>query len=178
MTAIEYRKKKTFDEGIVYFEAALKIQNNNFYALYGLADCYRGLAMHQESLHAWKHLLSLSPNNKVIMTRLADSYRNLGDLEDAESYYTSALDIDYDYYAVLGLSYIYKERKNFTKAITLLKDAFARDPANKRSLYELALCYNEAGSYNEALEILQEYMAHGFNSQSILDFQTALQEKV
>ena len=35
-----HRKLKTFDKGIDFFKKALEIDQNNFYALFGLADCY------------------------------------------------------------------------------------------------------------------------------------------
>ena len=36
-----HRKLKTFDKGVPFFKDALKQQPNNFYALFGLADCYQ-----------------------------------------------------------------------------------------------------------------------------------------
>ena len=37
-----HKKLKSYDNGIHFFEEALKLDNKNFYALFGLADCYRG----------------------------------------------------------------------------------------------------------------------------------------
>ncbi|OHD82035.1 MAG: hypothetical protein A2355_18255, partial [Spirochaetes bacterium RIFOXYB1_FULL_32_8] len=173
-----HRKRKSFDEGIVFFENALKVQGKNFYALYGLADCYRGLAMHEESLHAWKELLDLSPNNKVIMTRLADAYRNLSYLDDAEKYYKEALDVDYDYYAILGLAFINIERKDYSKAINILKDAYNRDPGNNRSLYELALCYKESGDYAEGIKVLDKYISTGHVTPIVSELYNELKRRI
>jgi tetratricopeptide (TPR) repeat protein len=38
-----HRKLRTYDKGIPYFESALRKEPANFYALFGLADCYRGM---------------------------------------------------------------------------------------------------------------------------------------
>jgi tetratricopeptide (TPR) repeat protein len=48
-----HRKLKTFDEGISYFDNALKRDPYNFYALFGLADCYRGMNRQERSLEYW-----------------------------------------------------------------------------------------------------------------------------
>jgi tetratricopeptide (TPR) repeat protein len=112
--------------------------------------------MHEESLHVWKELLELSPNNKVIMTRLADSYRNLEDYEKAEIYYRTALGIGYDYYATLGLVFIYKAKGNYDEAVKILEDIFQKEPYNSRTLYELVMCYKDMGEQQKAVKVLED----------------------
>ena len=124
--------------------------------------------MHEESLHVWKELLELSPNNKVIMTRLADSYRNLEDYDEAEIYYRTALGIGYDYYATLGLVFIYKARNNYEEAIKILEDIFYKEPYNSRTLYELVMCYKEVGDSEKALDILEKQILAGNSISSLL----------
>ncbi len=47
--------------------------------------------MHTEALESWLKILKFDPNNKVILTRAGDSYRNLEELDLAEDYYKKSL---------------------------------------------------------------------------------------
>ena len=50
-----HRKLKTFDKGVYYFERALEMDPKNFYALFGLADCYRGMNQQYRKSHPFPH---------------------------------------------------------------------------------------------------------------------------
>ena len=56
-----HRKLKTFNEGTKFFEKALEKEPDNFYALFGLADCYRGMNQQYKSIEYWNKILSLDP---------------------------------------------------------------------------------------------------------------------
>ena len=119
---------------------ALEREPKNFYALYGLADCYRGLNQQENSVIYWNKILEIDPNNKVILTRAGDAYRTLGQLDLAKSYYNKALDIDHDIYAAIGLALIDKTEGKFEQAIKKFQDLIKNDQKNLRLYLDLANC--------------------------------------
>ncbi|MDC7235786.1 MAG: tetratricopeptide repeat protein [Spirochaetales bacterium] len=173
-----HRKLKSFDEGVPYFLEALRIQPNNFYALFGLADCYRGMNQQEKSLVYWNKILDLDNRNKVILTRAGDAYRHIGEDNNAEEYYKKALNIEFDTYAILGLSLINKEKGNFQDAITSLKDLISNDPRNHRLYLEAAECYELQGDREEALEILAQFLKLGIRNSQIIDKMMELKDKI
>lgn len=54
-----HRKLKSFQEGTRYFEMALEKEPKNFYALFGLADCYRGMNQQYKSVEYWNKILEM-----------------------------------------------------------------------------------------------------------------------
>lgn len=162
-----HRKLKTFSEGLVFFERALQLEPGNFYALFGMADCYRGMNDQKHSLEYWEKILENDPNNKVILTRAGDAYRSLGDYDKAESYYKSALNIEFDEYAILGLALINKLRGNYAEAIESLKGLLKNDVKNHRLYAEIAECWLKLGERGRAIEILNDFQQLGVRNSYI-----------
>lgn len=156
-----HRKLKTFDQGLSYFKKALELDQNNFFALFGAADCYRGLLEYDSSLVYWLKILENDPENKIILTRAGDAYRVLHDLDNAEDFYKRALAINFDTYAILGLSLVSKERGNYEDAVARIEKLRINDPKNHRFYIELAKCYLEMGKKGDALKILEQYERRG-----------------
>ena len=162
-----YRKLKTFEKGIYYFERALSMDPKNFYVLFGLADCYRGMNQQYRSIEYWNRILEFDPKNKVILTRAGDAYRNTGDYKTAESYYNKAMDIDFDIYAALGLALICKGQGNYEEAATKLKELVDGDPKNYRLYIDLADCYIKLNRKDDAINLLKSFQALGTKSTTI-----------
>ncbi len=146
---------------------ALELDPDNFYALFGLADCYRGLNRNEESLECWHRILKKDPDNKVILTRAGDAYREIGDLDNAELYYTKALNIEFDSFAVIGLALLNKARGNYHEAIDSLSSLILNDPRNHRLYSEMAECYLALGEKNKAMEILNDFQKKGMHNMYI-----------
>ncbi|MCF7942885.1 MAG: tetratricopeptide repeat protein [Spirochaetia bacterium] len=159
-----HRKLKTFKEGLSYFLLALEKDKNNFFALFGAADCHRGLRQYEQSLAYWLKILDNDPQNKVILTRAGDAYRVLKDLRKAKECYDRALEISFDYYAVLGLVSIHKENGEYTEALDKLHDLISRDRKNHRLYIEAANCYLEQGYKAKAIQILKDFHNLGLHN--------------
>ncbi len=164
-----YRKLKQFEQGIPYFERALAKDENNFFALFGLADCYRGLGRPSQSLTCWNRILQFDPGNKVILTRAGDAHRNMGEMEKAEEYYRKALNIDFDYYAILGLALIHKSQGEYSEAVTAMSGLKNAEPGNPRIYTEIADCLVRMRDKAQALEVLQEFIRKGYSHRSVTD---------
>lgn len=162
-----YRKMKQFANGVIFFNLALEKDPNNFYGIFGLADCYRGLNQQQESIIYWEKLLEQDPHNKVILTRVGDAYRHLKDYEKAEECYQSALDIDYDSYAMLGLAILRKIQGEYEETITTLNSLMESDKKNYRIYVELADSYLKLNQKDKAREVLLQFQQFGIKNQTV-----------
>jgi tetratricopeptide (TPR) repeat protein len=162
-----HRKLKSFDDGIAYFDAALQRERNNFFALFGLADCFRGLNQPRRALDYWNLILAQDPRNKVILTRVGDAFCALGNYEKAAECYNRAINIEFDVYAVLGLAIIDKMHGDFVEAIRSLKTLLEYDQKNHRIYLELAECYQHLGEKDTAVAILREYQRFGIRNNAV-----------
>ena len=153
--------------GIPHFEKALEREPDNFYALFGIADCYRGIGKQGSSLEYWNRILAKDPKNKVILTRAGDAYRNIGDLDKATKYYEDALNIEFDVYAILGLAVIARSQGKWDDAITSLRMLVQNDPKNYRIYLELAQCYIAAGQRQQAVDVLSDFTKMGIKNHFI-----------
>ena len=109
----------------------------------------------------------MDPENKVILTRAGDAYRNTGDYRKAEEYYTKAMDIDFDIYAVLGLALIYKGEGRYEEAIERLKSLIRNDPKNYRPYIDLADCYVKINRMQDAADVLKSFQAFGIHNPAV-----------
>jgi len=162
-----HRKLKTFEKGLEYFRLALDKEPNNFYALFGMADCYRGMCHQERSLDFWNKILAQDPRNKMILTRAGDAYKTIGDYDKAVECYNSALNVEFDTFAVLGLAMVDKLQGRFSEAIESLRRLIQQDPRNYRFYLELANCRLAKGEKREALEVLEEFQKQGIRNTAI-----------
>lgn len=162
-----HRKLKTFNDGLFYFQKALDMDPKNFYALFGMADSYRGLNKQEQSIIYWNKILDIDPENKVILTRLGDAYRNIGDYRNAETYYNRALNIDFDIYAAMGLALICKCEGKYEEATERFKGLIQNDPKNYRLYIDLAHCYLSQNKKNDAVMALESFQKLGIRSSAI-----------
>jgi tetratricopeptide (TPR) repeat protein len=116
---------------------------------------------HQDSLDAWEKILESDPDNKVIITRAGDAYRNLGELDRAAEYYRRALNIEFDLYAVIGLAMISKLRGEHLQAIESLTGLLAQNPKNHRVVIEIADSYIKMGNTEAAEATLTRFLRQG-----------------
>ena len=160
-------KRCYFEKGTYFFDKALQRDPKNFYALFGLADCYRGMNQQHRSVEYWNKILEKDPHNKVILTRAGDAYRNTGDYDKAVTYYNKALDIEFDTYAVLGLALISKGQGKYDEAILSLSRLIQSDAKNYRFYIDLADCYMKKNNKTAAIETLESFQKLGIRSQAI-----------
>ncbi|MCL1818456.1 MAG: tetratricopeptide repeat protein, partial [Spirochaetaceae bacterium] len=159
-----HRKLKNFGSGIEIFRLALEIVPDNFYALFGMADCYRGMKMHEDALEYWNRILSRDPVNRVILTRAGEECRALGRFDEALALYEKALNIEFDAYAVMGIALINKEKGKYAEALSSLEALQRSDFRNTRLYSEIADCYVKLGQEKKAEEVLASIPRQSFRS--------------
>jgi len=164
-----HRKMKNFALGAPYFERVIEREADNFYAAFGLADCYRGMCKQNLALVYWNQILAQDPRNRVILTRAGDAYRTLGDLERAQDYYERAMNVEYDIYAVLGLAMIAKIQKRYSDAAISLQRLSQQDSRNHRICIEFADCMLKMGERRRAIEILEDFQKKGVRNAQVAE---------
>jgi tetratricopeptide (TPR) repeat protein len=162
-----HRKLKQYNEALKYFYRALKVEEENFYALYGIADSYRGLKDYRKAAEYWQKILKNDPNNRKILTRLGDSYRNLGNIKTARFYYRNAIEREFDYYAILGLAILDKMEKNYEAAIQNLSQLENISGLNLQLTLLLSECYVEMNKKELGINVLSNALKKGINNDEI-----------
>ena len=109
----------------------------------------------------------MDPQNKVILTRSGDAYRNMGDFDNAELFYKKALNIEMDVYAVLGLALINKSKENYPEAIESLEALIKSDTKNHRLYIEIAECYMAMKKNQKAIDILMDFQKLGLRDTQV-----------
>jgi len=162
-----YRKMGRWNEALKYFYQAMNIEENNFYALYGIADSYRGMKEYCKACEYWKKILQSDPKNKKILTRVGDSYRNLDELDTARTYYKRAIEVEFDYYAILGLSILDKREKNYDAAIQNLNQLVAISGLNTQLALLLSECYVAINKHDMGIQVLGDAVKQGIKNEEV-----------
>ena len=114
-------------------------------------------------------ILAQDPKNKMILTRAGDAYRNLNDYNNAKEFYERALNIEFDTYAVMGLSLISKAHGKYDESVISLKRLIQQDNKNYRLYIELADCYLKMKDKRKAAETLEEFQRFGIKNDKIAE---------
>ena len=104
----------------------------------------------KEALKEIQRALSDYPTNPKLYINGGNIFKILGNLDDAESYYTKALSIHKSKEVLNNLSVIHIERRNYDQAISLAKEAIEIDPAYVDAMHNLSLAQDSLGNYDEA----------------------------
>ena len=103
-----------------------------------------------EALKEIQRAISDYPTNPKLYINGGNIFKILGNLDDAELYYTKALSIHKSKEVLNNLSVIHIERRNYDQAISLAKEAIEIDPAYVDAIHNLSLSQDSLGNYNEA----------------------------
>ena len=91
------------------------------------------------------------------------------DFDLAEEFYTKALNIEFDEYAILGLALINKGRGDYAEAIESLRGLLKNDVKNHRLYTEIAECYVQIGDREAAIDTLSEFQRLGIRNSYVSD---------
>ena len=148
-----FNSYRHFEKAIKYFEIAALIEPDNTYAIYGLANSYRGIRDNDTALKYWLKFHELEPRNKIAITRIGDCYLVMGDLGQALLYYDKALEIGYDFYALVGSARVHTREKDFGKALEIYQKMANREKGNYRYYNELIAYWEAAGDKERAGQV-------------------------
>ena len=104
-----------------------------------------------------------------------DSHRAMNNLDTAREYYSKALNIEFDSYAVLGLALINKEKGNYLEAIESLSGLLVNDAKNPRLYLEIAQSWLALDKKDKALDVLTRAQRMGIKNLGIGELLEKLQ---
>jgi tetratricopeptide (TPR) repeat protein len=81
------REVGQFSEAEHCYKSLLDVDRNNLFALRGLGDVCKKLNRHHDAITHWQRYIALRPQDKFVMSRIADSYKTLQQFEKSESVY-------------------------------------------------------------------------------------------
>ena len=134
-----YQRRSDYENAETHYRKAIELEPDNSYAIYGLGNCQRGQGHIDEAISLWSKILANEPYNQNILSRLGDAYFNKGDLVNARDYYNRSLDLDFDAFALIGLSRIYRGEGNFVEAEACCNRVLMERPGFERAMEELSL---------------------------------------
>lgn len=154
-----YKTWKQYEKATKYFLIGEALEPDNSFTLYGLADTYRGMGDYGNALKYWLKFHKIEPRNKVALTRIGDCYVRLGHWEKGLSFYRSALDIGYDFYATVGSAKIYAAHDEQEKAVEMLERVAEVEQENSRYYYEYIRICHQCGEQQRAAKLLERAQA-------------------
>ena len=178
-----YRKQNDLPAAATAYESAVKANPENFRNNYNAGYLHQTLAQSERLLAAVKeHLVraielyakarELRPNDYGTLVNLGVCYYRLGQYDQAENTFRSAVAIDpYQSHAYTNLGAIYDAQGEAYQAVTMYRQSLERDSRQPEVLMNLAAVYVRQGKYQAAL---RDYQA----AQSMMDDPAAALERL
>lgn len=121
------------------------------------AELYYQIQRFEGAIEFLKKANELEPENYEVIVNLGNAYFDAGKYEDAEKWYTNALAKKPDNSDVrtdLGLSFIFREKPNYDRAVTEFKRVLDADPAHVQALQNLTVAYTKKSDRVNASETI------------------------
>lgn len=126
-----YRKLNRFEESGAQYDAVLKKDPNNIFALRGSGDARRGMKQPLQAIPFWLRYLEINEKDSHVMVRVADAYHKLSDFDNAIDFYEQSLAIKpYDPFALLGLGNVYYGQHDDEKALACFEKLLAKNTSH------------------------------------------------
>ena len=151
------RELSHFDEAEKEYRAVHEAQRGSWPALVGLGLVARERGDYAAALSCFEDALDLQPGHPGLQSEVALTLRLLNRLDDAETIYTRAIEVDpRAAWPVQGLSLIELTRGQMEQAIALAKEACDLTPGNVDHRLLLAALYRDTGRSSEAAALVEE----------------------
>lgn len=127
--------------------------------LAALASSYEQLHDYRSAAEVLRKAMALDPENSRIKHALARNLLYSDNLDDALKYYKEIADDDpHDTEALLRMTEIYREKRDFSTARQMLDKAKASDPENLEVRYEEVNLLAVEGQPDKAIEMLKSVL--------------------
>ena len=130
-----------FDDALKLAETAARLNPDSEFALYRLAQCQSQCGQPKKAFATGKGLVRIAPESELAHLTVGDAALELSNWADAQAHYQAALRLAPNNDAALhNLALVYRKRRKFKEATTLLFDAVRADPSNRHlqdTLYDL-----------------------------------------
>jgi C4-dicarboxylate-specific signal transduction histidine kinase len=163
-----YRDHKKYQQAIEYYEAALKIDPDDYTAMNELGILNRLQGNYSKAIEWFEKILNLDPSHKQAMDGLGITYREMGNYPKAIEQFEKLLTSDStNKSALAGLTATFEKMGLVPEVVEPLK---RRLQANHRGAY----------AHSQLCKIANQYVANGRlkEAQSITDFLNNIQEEL
>lgn len=167
-----YYDLKDYDQGKYYYELATEKDPLDKFPNYNLGNIYRDLKDYQKA--EYFYLKSIEIDSKF-----AHGYNGLGCLyhydlsksQIAEDYFRMALESEKNFkYSNYNLGNLFKDLKDYPKAISFCEKAIANDKNYSKPYFTLGVIYEELSQFKKAVEFYKLFLK--FNDNVRNDFFT------
>ena len=161
-----YRENSYYDKAIEYYEEALNIDKEYFYAIDGLGVTYYRIGEYDKAIGYFQQEL----NPIVAMTNLSRVYRAKGDYNRAIKYAERVLEKDSeDVNAMNELGINYRLKQDYLQSIRWFERGLKIEPHDEQVMDELGITYREMGRYDQAIEWFEKKLKLYPNDKEALD---------
>ncbi len=147
------------------YEKILKIDSNNFEAVFLLGSLFLQTKNFQEAIHFLNKAISIQPKHANSYQNLGYAFVELGEFKKAEELFFKAIEIDPNHGdAHFNLANTYKQMRNFKKAQEFYEKTIQIQPNNSSVYNNYANVCKQMGefskaitSYNKAIELKPDH---------------------
>ena len=112
---------------------------------------------YKESIGLWEHFIVHYGVDITVLTRLADSYRKLGDYENAKKFYKQVFEIDpKNSYALTGIGYLYFETRKYEWALENWLKMLEIEPDNVKILTAIGNCHRKKKTFENGIAYFEK----------------------
>ncbi len=175
----------SWKNGIVLFEHAVSVTDNNYLAHNNLGKAYESIDLDKAVSH-YEKAVKIRPDDEMVFFNLGNAFLEKGNIDDAVRHYLKALNIKPDYPAALNnLGGALVKKGDYDEAIYYFKTAIRTESKEADARMNLASVLFLKGKPDEAIsqyrKILQtepENADTHYNLAYVLSFQNKIKEAV
>ncbi|MFT3744818.1 MAG: tetratricopeptide repeat protein [Pyrinomonadaceae bacterium] len=124
----------------------------DFDAQIAAADLYYQIERYPEAISFLQAANKLKPEDREVIVHLGNANFDAGNYEEAEKWYGTALakKDDVNVRTDLGLTFVFRDKPDYDKAITEFNKSLAIDPNHIQALQNLTVAYTKKGDAAKA----------------------------
>ena len=166
---IAFSRKGNIRKAIEYYEKAIHEKPGYVEAMNDLEKARTAQRTLEGLITEAREGLKIQPRNPVLLTRLGDLYRQLGEDDQAIAHYQKALSIQSgSVKASYGLVLVYSQRQEYAKAVNVLLEMKRLQPDNPEVYYNLACLYAKQDMPDESIRWLKQSIDKGFHNWDLI----------
>lgn len=130
---------------------------NDLEAQLRAAELYYQIQRFDGAIEFLKKANAIQPDNYEVIVNLGNANFDGGNYAEAEKWYVAALakkPENHDVRADLGLSFIFREKPDYDKAIAEFKNVLEKDPSHVQALQNLTVAYTKKSDAENAASAL------------------------
>ncbi len=143
---------KKYNEAIIEYEKASKIDPKNVNYLHDIGSCYVILGEHKNGIKYYKKALAIDPKYSLAYKNLGLAYNELGEYNDAIEAFNKLIKIDSkNPVGYRNRAIAYKNLNKYNEAIKDFDKAIKYDSDNAFAYYQRGDCYHNLSEFEKAI---------------------------